>query len=478
MEFSSILRPLSPDALCVLGEYADGRIVFLVLAAKDLRNVSVEITDSQVMRGQGVQSVKRVEVGDVGAGETGRAVGVVPHQFSYTVTAEGYDVPLGPYTVAMSTTEADDPTYIFQCCDADWHLPVRSTWRDAAAVQSVRAVFHIGDQVYHDLTFRSMLNFFRRRAERGEWGAYERDARRRFFDNYFASWSAPHRRTLLATRSNLMLGDDHEVTDDETWGNRLAGEPAYDFLKEQALHTYRAIQGALRMDPQTARVDYFSKMDGPVLFLLVGRMYNMKHDIDADLRAIDEAVVRHLDADPLNARRVKNLVLVSSKVLLHQRADASLDFTRIFRRLEEVRRTRLGEDVEVRIIAGDLHTGHEFVIDGPPSTPRKGRKGASIPMTVVPAISSCIPTFSKAPRLLNGGDWTLRLLRRRKANGFVTFHPRKRVVTFHTRRHITHFMRNEILIGAKVLRAMFRTPPLEREEGAGETNEHGLDGQR
>lgn len=477
-----LVKRLSSVALSVLGEFSDGRLVFMVLTSEALTGVRVEVTSAMSIRSNGNECTRRGDIGEVAAFRSGRAVVQVPNRFSYTVSAEGYDQPLGPYEVCISTMEADDPKYLFLSCDSDWHLPVRSTWDAMHRVEGVRAAFHMGDQVYHDLEFARIRNTLRRmtrgdaddEAKLRTMKPFREHVRQVFFSNYMRSWRAPHKRDFLATHSNIMFGDDHEITDDNTMANLLEGEKVFEFIKDVAIDVYQEIQGGLRHVPCTGKTDYFHKIDGNVLFVCIGRMYTMRHDVPAYMRHLEHVVTTCLEADPAVLRRVNRLVVVMSKPPLHKRPACGrpvvtdeTDFGAFFNQMFNVWRTRMfaAADTEVRVIAGDLHAHHNFRVDS--AHPTDEGRANSIEVTVTPAIVSCVPVWGS--RLtLNSTLATATELRRRKANGFLVYHSRSREVRLHSRRYWSHFLRNEMLIGWRVARSrlgrMTLTP---HQEGTG-----------
>lgn len=108
-----------------------------------------------------------------------------------------------------------------------WQRLVR---RLAQKAEPVDLVVHLGDQVYGDegkgtqrSVFQHCLDELRHSAGGpSDWQAREPWITERYREMYRYWWSQPLVRDVLASASNLMIWDDHEVTDD--WGddNRFA----------------------------------------------------------------------------------------------------------------------------------------------------------------------------------------------------------------------------------------------------------------
>lgn len=397
-----MLRSLVPEAVSVLGEYADGRIVFVVLCKSALRGVRIEILDKMVRRGGG-ESVRTVHVGDVAEFSLGRAVAAVPHRVSYSVFADDFDVPLGPYDVRIPT---EDPIFIFQ--QQGGGGGAGRSWAASGDVKDVRAVLHMGGQVDHRRTIRDVTASQAKDVE-----ALAATARQQMLETYFRSWSSsPASRALLASRSNLMIGED-------ICGPELSC-PRQVVLRRCAEEVRMAVQGALRMD---GRAGGFCKVDGSVLLVCVeGR------GVEDVVRAVDDAVATHIDRNPLAARRVTSLVLVTSRPLLLPSPAPSPDPSAIFAKLENVRKTRLvhSKVVDVRVFCGGMRAGWSVDVLS---------RFFHCPVIFPPPIAGGVAYFGGATPSLppsRATGFRAQFVERWRRNGFATYRPSVHAATVHT----------------------------------------------
>ena len=392
-----------------------------------------------------------VDVGDVKAARAVSCDIPVVDGGWYEVSCATEGDKLGPYSFP-----APSATFAVLCCDASWQLPVRDTWRDLARNEQAATVFHIGDQVYHDLTFSRMMNFLRTLPP-SEYASFRADARRRLYGTYLDSWLSPHKRHTLATRHNVMIGDDHEVTDDAWMALPNQGRPEFEFLKEVAVEVYREVQGGLRADRESASDDFYSFLDGDVLFLMVGRMYNMVHDVGEYVTFVSEQVER-------KGGEARHVILLMARppanrdrLLPFLSRPAQHDFTPFYDMLFHVRDV-LGK--KVTLVGGDLHVLHEWDVS------MLGREELPpLRMTVVPAMASVVPSL-RVPINLGVSRSTFRATRRRRSrvNGFCLMHKGDGSVRHVTRRYWWYYGWNEAFTGAKDLWSRLTRQRLVREE--------------
>lgn len=432
---------LEDVAVCILGERVGNQAPLILLACEALTGVAVRIV------GPNGGTLEAVHVGDVAAYSMTRRVLNLRPGGGYVVSAEGYEVGLGPYVFPSV-----DKTRHFGvvCCDADWQLPIRGTWRDLERVNKISTVFHIGDQVYH-------MNFLR--TVPGQEHRYMQHARRIFVSNYIRTWSAPHKRSVLAERHNVMIGDDHEVTDDAWMALPNAGRPEFESLKEVAISVYRNIQGGLRFDPRSARNDFHSTVIGTTLFIMMGRMYNMVHSVDdyvtfigallSDKATMEkvQTVVVLMTRPPLNRDR---LVPCMSRPRQH-------DFAPLYRQLFHARDEM---DKKVVLVGGDLHVLQRWRISA-----RSSKLVAPLTLTSIPSIASCVPTPYVA---VNAGippdcEFVAQRRERARVNGFGIIDVATGQVRCVTRRYVQYYVWNDLYTGAKDLWSRWTTQRLEAE---------------
>jgi alkaline phosphatase D len=94
--------------------------------------------------------------------------------------------------------------------------PVRVDLYEPLAGEGADVTLHLGDQVYADVAFELAMQWIAAEGGRGE--ALAERVLELFRDLYRESWSLPSVRQQLATGSNLMVLDDHEIRND--WGDR------------------------------------------------------------------------------------------------------------------------------------------------------------------------------------------------------------------------------------------------------------------
>lgn len=433
-------------AVCILGERVDNQAPLVILTRAALTEVTIRVMGP---RGEAVESVR---VGDVAAYSVTRRVLNLGRAESYVVHAAGYDHGLGPY--AFPSPEKVRKVGVV-CCDAHWHLPVRQTWHDLERETEVGTVFHIGDQIYHDLRFSRMMNFLR--SVRGREADYMAHAHRLFVDNYIESWSMAHKRGVLGDRHNVMLGDDHEITDDMVTALPNAGRSEFESLKAVAISVYRLIQGGLRANPLTAQNDFHTAVVGSTLYLMMGRMYNMVQSVDDCVTFVDSVI-----NDPEVMGSVRTVALLMSKPPLNKSAllpymshsrFAQLDFSPLYQRLFRLR-DRMGK--RVILVGGDLHVLYRWEI-----RPTAAEPDASLPppitLTSIPAMASCVitPPMPVNAGLPDGCGFTGTQVSRARVNGFAVIDTDSGEVRCVTRRFMTHYLRNECYVGLKALWAMF-----------------------
>ncbi|HTL36632.1 MAG TPA: alkaline phosphatase D family protein, partial [Kofleriaceae bacterium] len=148
---------------------------------------------------------------------------------------------------------------VMSCCDVNYqdvNDMYDVAYRTYVAAGSTDLVLHIGDQVYGDQTFNGCVAGLKTK-QAAEWPSHADFIKEQYRTLYRRTWNMPGARKLLANTMNLMIWDDHEVTDD--WADRglfLNAESAQAFVARCAWAVYREYQRQLWEDindPPTAK---------------------------------------------------------------------------------------------------------------------------------------------------------------------------------------------------------------------------------
>src|SRR5688572_7504589 len=142
------------------------------------------------------------------------------------------------YRVAIAVDGVDDPSragrfrtmdpaakkhelLVMSCCDPDHDdtgdLHDVAAQRHATADGAAAIALHVGDQVYADAVFRACVAMIEDEAP-ATWVHFRPKIVAQYRSLYRFAWNKPGIRKLLASTMNLMIWDDHEVTDD--WADR------------------------------------------------------------------------------------------------------------------------------------------------------------------------------------------------------------------------------------------------------------------
>lgn len=145
---------------------------------------------------------------------------------------------------------------VMSCCDADYqdaHDMHETAYRTHVASGSATLALHIGDQVYGDQTFHGCVAALKAQQAPAQWPAFTGWIKEQYRTLYRRTWNVPGIRKLLANTMNLMIWDDHEVTDD--WADRglfVDRNSAEHFVARCAWAVYREYQRQLWEDVNDA----------------------------------------------------------------------------------------------------------------------------------------------------------------------------------------------------------------------------------
>lgn len=280
--------------------------------------------------------------------------------------------------------------------DSHWRPGTRPAWEALnAMLPRLGLLLRLQDQVCHGPVFRRALQ----RVAAGD----HRVLRDMFVRNYIDSWSQPWRRPSLETVSNVMIGDDRDISEAEA----VEAGDAFQVVKRCALEVHTSIQCALRFDP--AETDFYATAHNGVRLLLLGNTYHMQNTA----RIYDEYVSEMLmDGKP-------SIVLFSKAPL------------------DPFERATGGDDVRTRQGDSDADFGHLYsllathpalrgrpvVCGGRQRSARLkiglARTGAQLLMHVTPAMASTGSDNSSV--FYNRDEWPFEMdeALERRGNGFM-----------------------------------------------------------
>jgi len=226
-------------------------------------------------------------------------------------------------------------------CDCDWHLTT-NIWDKLKEEENINMVYHIGDQIYNDLIFHRIYNSLKYYKVTD---TFSREIKEKFYLNYFSTWLNPKRRIILETIPNLMIGDDHDTTDDDS----AIEDEYFNFIKKIALQVFSEIQIDLRID--NTHSDFYFRNYNNQLHLFIGRTYSWDYTAKDYVNYL-KSIIPNQD--------LKNLYIFFSKppinfnlsplIYLFYPTDNN-NYQDLYDYLKELK----DNDYQITIISGDLH---------------------------------------------------------------------------------------------------------------------------
>jgi hypothetical protein len=226
-------------------------------------------------------------------------------------------------------------------CDCDWHLSTK-IWENLKEENNINMIYHIGDQIYNDLIFHRVYNTLK---YENQTQIYSNEIKKKLYLNYFSTWSNSKRRIILETIPNLMIGDDHDTTDDDS----AIDDKYFKFIKKIALQVFTDIQVNLRIDNQPN--DFYYRIYNNQLHLFLGRTYSWDHNADDYVNYLLSII---------NNNSSKNLYIFFSKPPINFNLSTFIklvyptdnnNYQNLYQYLKELK----DNNYHITLIGGDLH---------------------------------------------------------------------------------------------------------------------------
>ncbi|VBB17887.1 PhoD-like phosphatase, partial [Yasminevirus sp. GU-2018] len=310
--------------------------------------------------------------------------GVKPNtQFTYCVSTNFFEDE-----VSHSFNMRTNKRCLFVACDnneAGFGSEGWSILKERADYFKVSKLIHLGDQVYLDTIFSGMtISLSRCCEDNDDMTAFKSHVKDQFYEVYVRSFSDPAKAELLATRSNIMIGDDHEISDDNNIVSTFwARNECCDFVKCIAMEVFKEIQVSLRLRLDEEKdLDLYHTVDGKTLTIFMGRTVVSTIDQNKYVTYIKETVNKYDD-------EVNRIILCPTVPWFFSTSswffiryffgdyDGSM-FRTVYKLLKEL--SRCGK--KIRIVSGDVHSFIKINV--------KTEDGVVIPMDVTGCVRGCL----------------------------------------------------------------------------------------
>ena len=324
---------------------------------------------------------------------------------------------------------------VILCCDCDWHLQTDS-WINLYNEKYIKNLYHIGDQIYNDLLINRLINNL---SNMDNYVQYKKQIKNKIYQNYFKSWNNLYKKHLLTSYPNLMIGDDHDIYDDDT--EHINDH--YLFIKECALEVYQEIQINLRIDNKKS--DFYYKIDNNILHIFFGRTLNFHYSVQDFINYIDEILFK------ATITKIKDIYLIFSKPPINKnpRGLSKLffkpvndDFNIFYDYLLKLKNLNLN----ISIIAGDLH---RQVI----SSVFYNKKFLTN-LIIIPSMTSCSPLLNSKIFLNLPNSFKYKIFEEKRTNGYLLLNKNKFKIK--SKNYYSNYLRNEIVIFYKITKSKFQ----------------------
>lgn len=312
--------------------------------------------------------------------------------YAVTITVDGVtDDRTGSFRTP-ATTQSRHELLVMSCCDGD-HPTARDmhdlAYRRHVVTGSATIALHVGDQVYADKVYRGCVAGLIQQP-RSKWPSFLGWIAEQYRSLYRHTWNLPGLRELLSSTMNLMIWDDHEVTDD--WADRglFADQTtAAAFVARCAWRVYREYQRQLWEDVEDpagaalGRAEHHAHTWGWLGALFVdnrgGRAFQPTTGTNPYLGAEQWGRIRSLLTDTGTFKSVKVLVVATPVplVFMGPRGTAMYDDrddlwghwshdpyrAEQYKMLDALRTwKRAAPDRDVVLVGGDVHVGGLYTI--------------------------------------------------------------------------------------------------------------------
>lgn len=323
-----------------------------------------------------------------------------------------------------------DGKIIILNCDAHWQLSTNE-WTKVSKEKNIKMMMHIGDQIYHDLLFGRLYKKFKSISS-SKFDDYIDIIKNKFYLNYFDSWNDTTKKELLETVPHLMIGDDHDIVDDDTYSH-LQEDIAYKFLKKCALEVFKEIQENLQIE-NSPHQDLYYRLENDVLYIMIGRIYSLKYKPN-DILTLLQIPINQMKG------QFNKINIILSKPPINKTAffPASLVFNSVnddYSLFYDYLNGLTKKGIKLNIISGDLHRYvywniyyyNKFITS----------------LIIVPPITSAPPVFGSKVYINLPDGYTINKIKDKKCNGYCVYSKKNAIIKHQT--YWRNFIRNEIYI--------------------------------